>query len=585
MIRDHKKIVLWGALLVWLAAAAAGYLYYRQTINAFDGRLVEQVRMDVLEQTNGPYEEVLRLIREISQEKGGLIALGEAKPLQEHLHQSIGNLPELLYLDVVAHDERVLVRMGDGPPPVKKRLTVAPESAEAPAVDIDFLRSGGIVERFTGDVMFVGQKVGLVQVILTSSADDPTGHYRTVWLGWVAAVPVLLIFIILAVHYGETAYRVRAAKKVFIALMALDRFWQERKARRKIHRMAVIHHIWEQEKAQARQQRLETEEPIGPYRLKQRIGRGGMAELFIAEKTGESDFRKIVALKRILPHLAHDPEFTTRFIREARIAALLQHSNVVATNDFGKYDNSYIIAMEYVRGLNLAEIMRRLKRRLEMKQAVYIVAQICRGLHYSHTKSDDMTGEPLNIVHRDISPQNIMISYEGEVKISDFGIAKAALFSGFTQPGSIVGKLSYMSPEQVAEGGSVDCRTDIYALGIVFYELLSGSPLFRFGSAVQAIAEIPKIKVRPIDKLAPDIPDELSRIVMKALEKDKNRRYQTAQAFLDDLEALKREFSITYSMTDLSNFMKRHFSHMRSREEGGIPPSHLLGVLRDIILE
>ena len=492
--------------------------------------------------------------------------------------------PDLLYLDVVAHDGRLLARVGDGPPPVKKRIAVTPEGPETPAVGIDFLGSGNIAERFAADVMFFGQKVGRVQVILSSSTENPTGHYLAVLLGWTGAVPVLLFLVILAVHHGETAYRIRSARKVFIALMALDLFWRERKACRKIHRMAVIHHIWAQENAKARQERLDAEERIGPYILKQRIGRGGMAELFIAEKIRENDFRRIVALKRILPHLADDPEFTMRFIREAKIAALLQHSNIVATNDFGKYDNSYIIVMEYVRGLNLAEIMTRLKRRLDMEQAVYIVAQICRGLHYSHTKSDDETGKPLNIVHRDISPQNIMISYEGEVKISDFGIAKAALFPGFTQAGVIVGKLSYMSPEQVIEGEVVDCRTDIYALGIVFYELLSGSPLFRFGSAVQAIAEIPKTKVRPIGKLAPDIPDALGRIVMKALEKDKNRRYPTALTFLDDLEALKREFSITYGMTDLSNFMKRHFSLVRPTEETGIPPSQLLEVLQDILL-
>lgn len=584
MIRDHKKFILWGALLVWLAAAAAGYLYYRRTINAFDGRLAEQLRMDVSEKSDGPYTEALTLIREISSEKGGFVALGEEKPLQEYVHRSTGNIPDLIYLDVVAHDGRVLARAGDGPPPVKKRITVMPESPETPAVDIDHLGSGDIAERFAADVVFFGQKVGRVQVILSSPTKDPSGRYFSAWLGWTATVPVLLFLLLLAVHWGETAYRVNSARKVFIALMALDLFWRERKARRKIQRMAVIHHIWTQETTKTRQARLDIEERIGPYVLKQRIGRGGMAELFIAEKTRENDFRMIVALKRILPHLADDPEFTMRFIREARIAALLQHSNIVATNDFGKYDNSYIIAMEYVRGLNLGEIMTRLKKRLDMAQAVYIAAQICRGLHYSHTKSDDTTGEPLNIVHRDISPQNIMISYEGEVKISDFGIAKAALFSGFTQAGAIVGKLSYMSPEQVIAGETVDCRTDIYALGIVLYELLSGSPLFRFGSAVQAIAEIPKTKVRPIGKLAPDIPDELGRIVMKALEKDKNRRYPTALAFLDDLEALKREFSITYGMTDLSNFMKRHFSLVRPAEDSGIPPSHFLKVLQDILL-
>jgi len=584
LIQEHKKIVLWGALLVWFAAAAAGALSYRRTISVAEERLAEHLRADIQNPSEGPYRKILEWMRNFSAAQGGHVALGEAGPVQVYVRTFLQDLPALVYADVVTTDGRVLVQAGEDPPPVKRRISVHPGDAEQPSAAVEFSPSGRAIERFAADVVFFEQPVGRIQVARTLAWKDPRGHYRTLLLAWIAGVPLLLAGIILALEYGERAYRRWSARRMVVALMALDLFWRERKARRRLHRAAVIHHIWTQEKARSRRERLGTEERVGPYVLKQRLARGGMAELFIAEKTRESNFRKIIALKRILPHLSSNPEFTERFIREARIAALLQHSNIVATNDFGRYGDSYIIAMEYVRGLNLAEIQAQLKQPLNIEPVVYIISQICRGLHYSHTKTDDITGEPLNIVHRDISPQNIMISYEGEVKISDFGIAKAASYSGFTQAGSILGKLSYMSPEQVTAGESVDARADIYALGIVFYELLSGASLFRYGSVAQALAEIPRSRVRPIDTLVPGIPEALARIVMKALEKERDRRYPTAQALLEELEALCRQLSITYSMTDLSNFMKRRFRELRPPEEG-IPTSILFEALRDVLME
>ena len=322
--------------------------------------------------------------------------------------------------------------------------------------------------------------------------------------------------------------------------------------------VAVINHI-SKKKAVKIQKELECMSRIGPYMLQKKIAQGGMAELFLADYVREDGFRRIVAIKKILPHLIENSEFIKMFIREARLAALLQHPNIVQINDLGKFQNVYYIAMEYVHGKNLAEIIEAVKKGLPVDQSIFIVSQISAGLQYSHSKTDDKTGKPLGIVHRDISPQNILISFQGEVKISDFGISKARSEPSLTLAGVIKGKLSYMSPEQ-ALGQDVDHRADLYALGIVFYEILSGKKLYQFGSDIAAIRFIPEKEIDPIIKLRPDIPDELNSIVMKCLEKDKKLRYQSAQELYDDLIHLKMKLAITYDRSNLADFMKKRFN-------------------------
>jgi len=185
-------------------------------------------------------------------------------------------------------------------------------------------------------------------------------------------------------------------------------------------------------------------------------------------------------------------------------------------------------------------------------------------LDYSHTKRDDNTGEPLNIVHRDISPQNLLISYRGEVKISDFGISKARSEPSLTQAGVIKGKLAYLSPEQ-ALGEPVDRTADIYALGLVFYETLIGKRVYQFSDDIEAIRTIPKMEIDPLMNAMPQVPKELNRIVMKCLEKKKDLRYQSASAVYADLAALKKELQITFDASDLADFMKKN------SKEGGKP--------------
>ncbi len=303
-------------------------------------------------------------------------------------------------------------------------------------------------------------------------------------------------------------------------------------------------------------------ERIGPYLLQQKVARGGMAELYLADYVREDGFRRKVAVKRILPHLAGNQNFIKMFTREARVAALLQHPNVVQIFDYGNIENAYFIAMEFIDGKNLGEVLKLLGHGLPAHIAVFIMSQICKGLDYSHNKKDDTTGEPFKIVHRDISPQNLLISYQGEVKISDFGISKARSEPSLTQAGVVKGKLAYLSPEQ-ALGESIDHQADIYALGLVFYETLTGKRVYEFGNEVDAIRTIPVMDIEPLRSAISDIPEELNRIVMTCLEKQKDTRYQSAAAVNADLVAFKKQQKSAFGTSDLADFMKKFSSDIK----------------------
>jgi serine/threonine protein kinase len=303
-------------------------------------------------------------------------------------------------------------------------------------------------------------------------------------------------------------------------------------------------------------QEIERMDRIGPYLLHKRVARGGMAELFLADYVRQDGFKRKVAIKRILPHLAGNQDFIKMFTREARLAALLQHPNIVQIFDYGNIDNAYFIAMEYIDGKNLGEILSALKQGLPVETAVFIISHICKGLDYSHTKRDENTGEPFHIVHRDISPQNLLISYQGEVKISDFGISKARSEPSLTRAGVVKGKMAYMSPEQ-ALGEPIDHRADIYALGLVFYETLTGKRVYAFSNDIDAIRSIPKLDIEPVSNLVPEVHEALNRIVMKCLEKQKENRYQSASAVYTDLMAFKKEQKLAFDASDLADFMKK----------------------------
>lgn len=300
---------------------------------------------------------------------------------------------------------------------------------------------------------------------------------------------------------------------------------------------------------------------FGKYYLLELINVGGMAEVFKAKMFGVEGFEKIVAIKKILPEVAEDAEFIRMFIDEAKISVRLQHPNIVQILELGKIDESYFIAMELVNGKDLKTIRKRLKRvdlLMPVEQSAYIVSQVCDGLDYAHRKTDDKMNY-LNIVHRDISPQNMIVSYEGTVKLIDFGIAKAKSKSTKTQAGMLKGKFSYMSPEQVS-GQPIDRRSDIFSLGVVFFEMLTGKRLFLGKNDVETLEKIRKAEVPPPSVFNSSVPPELDRIVLKALAKDRDERYQWASDFSEDLKKFSFTTGNSFSRQDMMNFMGEFFA-------------------------
>jgi serine/threonine protein kinase len=308
---------------------------------------------------------------------------------------------------------------------------------------------------------------------------------------------------------------------------------------------------------------MTTQTHFGKYLLIDKVGTGGMAELFMAKQTGMKGFEKVMAIKRILPSLTEDPEFVSMFINEAKLAALLSHQNIVQIFDLGHIENSYYIAMEYVMGKDLRTILQRAKslnHPLSIGHALLIISKICSGLDYAHRKKD-LSGRDLNLVHRDISPQNILVSYEGEVKLVDFGIAKAASQSSETRAGILKGKLSYMAPEQ-AWGRPVDRRADIFAIGIVLYEVLTGHKLFKGDNDFNTLERVREAKVEPTPtSLNQGIDPELESIILKALAKEPDDRYQSASEMQTSLEDHMSRKGYDFSTVRLAQYLQNLFQN------------------------
>jgi len=296
----------------------------------------------------------------------------------------------------------------------------------------------------------------------------------------------------------------------------------------------------------------------GQYLLLDRIAVGGMAEVFRAKKKGVEGFEKIVAIKRILPHLSHNQGFVEMFIDEAKMAAGLSHPNITQIFELGKIEETYFIAMEYVDGVDLRTILTGDKDKevvTDVDLAALIAAKVTSALEYAH-RYHDADGRELRIVHRDVSPQNILISNEGEVKLVDFGIAKAAIKASRTDSGSLRGKLLYMSPEQ-AWGRPIDNRSDIFSLGLVLFEMLTGRCLFSGDSEVSILERVREARVIPPSSLSPTVPIELDAAVARALRKDPAERYQDASELLLHLDSYLRRRPAVGS-TDLARFVKKH---------------------------
>ena len=315
--------------------------------------------------------------------------------------------------------------------------------------------------------------------------------------------------------------------------------------------------------------------PFGRYQLFDRIGAGGMAEIYLARAKTELGATRLAVVKIILPELSGNERFASMLIQEAKLAARLNHANVVQVLDLGRHDGTLFIAMEYVEGFDLNELLRRCAKSrtaLPIPFALMIVTEALRGLDYAHRRSDD-AGASMGIVHRDVSPSNVLISFEGEVKLCDFGIARANDLAEAVPDDAIQGKAGYMSPEQ-ARGEAVDARSDIFAAGIILWELLSGRKLYKAQPGGPTLLQQARAAAIPA-LVSRDLPDEqrLHEIVMRALAPNPDLRYPTANSLLRDLEEYVAEARQMASPIRLGEWLRENFGDelldaRRARERG-----------------
>ncbi len=299
-------------------------------------------------------------------------------------------------------------------------------------------------------------------------------------------------------------------------------------------------------------------EEFGPYLVYERLGQGGMATVHRAEKRG-TGIRKPIALKRLLPHVADDPDLVKLFVDEARLASRLHHANVAQTYELGIVDDVYFIAMEYASGPTLSQVVRQCQLAagpIPTTITVNIVAQVCEALDYAHNLCDDH-GEPLRMIHRDVSPGNIIVTHTGLVKLIDFGIAKATISRNQTQAGYIKGKLGYIAPEYIS--GQIDKRADLFAVGVVAHELLSGRRLFEGRDDFETLQNIRDMKLSPPSRFNADVPPELDDIVMTALTRDPEKRWQSASAMQIALQKMARNLGPVVGGPQLAEWIEWAF--------------------------
>ncbi|MCB9714256.1 MAG: serine/threonine protein kinase [Myxococcales bacterium] len=301
-------------------------------------------------------------------------------------------------------------------------------------------------------------------------------------------------------------------------------------------------------------------ETLGGYDLLRRLGSGGMAEVHLARANGIEGFQKLVVLKQILPHLSRDKHFVRMFLEEARLAALLDHPNVVQTYDLGKEEGEFFFTMEFVYGENLQGLLKALRKVnqvLSIENVVTIGLGVAAGLHYAHERVG-FDGRPLGIVHRDVSPTNVMITYEGGVKVADFGIAKVITRTDVTRAGTRKGKVPYMSPEQ-CRAEKIDRRSDVFSLGIVLWEMVTGQRLFEGDNEFGVMNLIVNGQIKSPSTVRADIPPALEQIIMKALTVDRSTRYQTARELQIALETFACEHKLRATPSALGELMHYMF--------------------------
>ena len=295
------------------------------------------------------------------------------------------------------------------------------------------------------------------------------------------------------------------------------------------------------------------------YQITERLDHGGMAEVFRGVAESMEGFKKSVAIKRILPNLTKNEKFVRMFLDEAKLSLFLQHANIVQVFDISRTpDNAYFLVMEYVDGCNMKALIERQKqknKKIEIAHAIYMMTECCKALNYAHFLEHPETNEPLGIVHRDISPPNILLSKNGEIKLVDFGLAKANSQIESTDPGVVKGKFSYLSPE-AASGLEVDHRADVFAVGIILWELFTGRRLFYGDTDYQTVELVRQARVPSIAALNPEIEPELEQVVRKALARDANERYQNASDLGEALSQYLFSRRMKVTARDISNLVK-----------------------------
>ncbi len=309
---------------------------------------------------------------------------------------------------------------------------------------------------------------------------------------------------------------------------------------------------------------------LGRYRLCFELAKGGMGAVYLARVEGPAGFDKLVALKCIHEHLAEDTQFVEMFLDEARIAARITHSNVCSVFDFGVEDGTYYIAMEYLLGETAARIARHVSELpdeppLERIAGYYcnIAAQAAEGLHAAHQLPGD-TGKHLDVIHRDVSPSNLFVCYDGNVQVMDFGIARAAGRIHVTQAGALKGKMAYMAPEQL-QRLELDRRVDVWSLGVVLWEMLTGERLFRRETEIDTLAAVAQAEIPPPSSVVPGLPARVDEIVLRALTRDRDERYQTAREMARDLHRFVATLPDPVGVSELGEFMEELFDEERAR--------------------
>jgi serine/threonine-protein kinase len=323
-------------------------------------------------------------------------------------------------------------------------------------------------------------------------------------------------------------------------------------------------------------------QPAQRYKVLERIAAGGMAEVFRAESAGLEGFKKLVAIKRVLPHLAEKKQFIGMFLDEARVGAHLSHSNCVQVFDIGVGDNTYFIVMEFVDGSDLKGVIehrRTVGQPVPVEEACLITVRICEGLAYAHELVDSK-GQSLHIVHRDMSPPNVLLTRFGEVKIVDFGLAKANSQLEKSEPGIIKGKFSYLSPE-AAQGMPVDARTDVFAVGIILWEMLAGRRLFLGESDLETVRMVQRAEIPSLRQINPKVPAELERVLLKGLAGDPGKRYQTAREFGRDLNQIMFHAGRAVSSFDIAQLVMPIWRERQRKKKDKVDKGAIIGSLID----